>query len=207
MRKSVSKAAKKKLNPGIQGDSIEKFSWTRVLLPMHIWTVLSVFVLDQITKWWVLFEIDHGRERISIWEPWMAIIHVKNPGAAFGLFAESSLIFRLVVFGLVTLACVGLLLYWLGTTPQAYRWQRFAFALVLGGAFGNLKDRILFQQVTDFIAVRIPLGFLQSINENWISYYDWPTFNVADMAISTGVTLIFILLTFEKPIQRMRRKA
>ncbi len=184
-----------------------KFSWKRVFSPLHIWTCLIVFVLDQATKYWVLYEIEHGFERIPIWEPWFSFIHVKNPGAAFGLFADLSLMGRILVFGTVTVICVSLLLSWMGTIDPARRWQRFAFALILGGALGNLKDRIFFQEVTDFIAVRIPLGFLQLINDQWIAYYDWPTFNVADMGISVGVGIMLFILLCESLQQRKSRSS
>ena len=182
-----------------------EFSWKRVLTPLHLWTTIVVLVLDQATKYWVLYEIEHGAERIPIWEPWFSFIHVKNPGAAFGLFADLPLIGRILIFGTVTVICVWLLLYWMGTTPLIQKWQRFAFALILGGALGNLKDRVLFQQVTDFIAVRIPLEWISWIHPRFPNFYDWPTFNIADMGISIGVSIVLLLLIGES-IQQKRLK-
>ncbi len=181
------------------------FDWKLVVTPLHIWTVVLVFILDQVSKYWVLFKIEHGFERVPVWEPWFAFVHVKNPGAAFGLFADLSLVGRILIFGSVTVVCVWLLIYWMGTTPKVQKWQRFAFALILGGALGNLKDRIIYQEVTDFIAVRIPMGFLKWFNSSNLPYYDWPTFNVADMGISTGVGIVLFLLLMESRQASKRR--
>jgi signal peptidase II len=183
------------------------FSWKLVLTPLHVWTTLIVFILDQVTKYWVLYEIDHGAERIPIWEPLLSFIHVKNPGAAFGLFADLSLMGRILIFGTVTIICVWLLIYWMGTTPKALKWQRFAFALILGGAIGNLKDRIFFQQVTDFIAVRIPFDWISWIHPRFPNFYDWPTFNVADMGISVGVSIVILALIVESFKQKSFKRS
>lgn len=154
-----------------------KYAWSLALHPFHWITVIMVVFLDQASKYWIIWKLDIG-ERIPIL-PVFDITHIKNKGAAFGMFHDTSPAFRLVFFGLVTIICLILLLYWLGTTPIAEKWQRFGLSLILGGALGNLKDRIVFGQVTDFIHV-----FYKS--------WSYPAFNIADSAITIGVAIILI---------------
>lgn len=155
--------------------------WKRVFLPLHIWTVVIAVVLDQITKYWVIFNLREGVDRISVWAPWFEIVHIKNPGAAWGFLADSSGWVRLLVFGAVTIFCIIFILHELSQATKEMLWYRFGLSLILGGAFGNLKDRAIFQEVTDFIAVRIP-----------IVDYDYPRFNIADSAITVGVAIIVL---------------
>jgi signal peptidase II len=158
-------------------DQPVKFSWSNILKPMILWVSIGTFVLDQITKYWIIFTLEVGR--VVEVTPFFNIVHYKNRGAAFGLFHDASPTFRLVFFGLVTLACVAFLLWAIGTSPLWDRFHRFCLALILGGAFGNIKDRVIFQEVTDF------LDFYWGTSH-------WPAFNVADMGISIGVTLLIL---------------
>ena len=145
-----------------------------------------IFVLDQFTKWLVIQYIDMGRH-IEVIPGVFDLVHTKNRGAAFGMFHDASPTFRLIFFGLVTIACLTLLFYWLATTPLSDKYHRFCLSLILGGAFGNLLDRTLFGQVTDFA-------------DFYYEDYHWPAFNIADSGITVGVTLIFLklmILTFK----------
>jgi len=154
-----------------------KFSWKIALAKLNWITALSIFVSDQITKVLiVLFVPLHTRIEVL---PFFQIVHTKNKGAAFGMFSDSSPIFRLIFFGAVSIACLYLLLYWLGTTPLKEFWQRFSLSLILGGGLGILLDRACFGQVTDFLDV-------------YLNDYHWPAFNIADMAISSGVAILFL---------------
>jgi signal peptidase II len=155
----------------------QKFSWSLAFSPLPLWVVGLIFVLDQLTKYWIIWTLRIG-EGFSVL-PFFEITHIKNKGAAFGIFHNSSPMFRIVFFGIVTLVCLYLLIYWLGTTSLSDRWQRIGLSLILGGALGNLKDRIVFGEVTDFLYIR------------YGEFY-WPAFNIADAAISTGVAMILI---------------
>lgn len=170
--------------------SIFKLNWAKVLMPLHWITVLSVLVFDQITKIWVIYNIEAYREEIPIWLPWFKFVHIKNPGAAWGLLGDSSPWLRLAVFGTVTVFCVIFILHELSNSKKSQVFYRMGLAMILGGALGNLVDRVLFQEVTDFIAVFIP-----------VIDYHYPRFNIADSGITVGVGLI-ILQFFWHPKKR-----
>ncbi len=145
--------------------------------------IIAAFViaLDQISKFWVRTYLELG-EIVPVAGP-LSLVHVRNTGSAFGLFANQ--VFLLTLIAVVGLVAV-LLFYryllrssLLGST---------ALGLVFGGAVGNLVDRIRFGYVTDFIDVRL-----------WGDFH-WPAFNVADSAITVGtiVLIIFIFWTLRK---------
>lgn len=144
------------------------------------WIAAAVVILDRLSK--LLIEA-----RVSPWDSFtvipgfFSIIHAENPGAAFSLFADSSTEFRsLVLVGLsVAVAVFISVLLWQPTRRGLNdNWtSRLALALVLGGAVGNLYDRVFRGTVTDFL-------------EFYIGHYHWPTFNVADSAISIGACLL-----------------
>jgi len=158
---------------------------------MHWITALTVFAADQATKYAIVKFIPLG-DHVDLL-PFANFVHTQNRGAAFGMFHNTSPQFRLVFFGAVTLICLYLLLYWLGTTPQSEKMQRFALSLILGGALGNLLDRSLYGQVTDFIHV-------------FYHDYHYPAFNVADSAITIGVALLFLRLIRQKQSQGPSRR-
>lgn len=109
--------------------------------------------------------------------PFINLVHTKNRGAAFGMFHNTGASFRLLFFGAVTIVCLYTLIHWLGTIDERKRFQRFCFSLILGGAFGNLLDRICFGEVTDFV-------------DAYYNGYHFYVFNIADSAITVGVTLL-----------------
>jgi signal peptidase II len=112
------------------------------------------------------------------------IVHAENPGAAFSMLADASpLIRKLVLIGLSTtvLAIVGVLLWRSPNSPNGIRESsmRVGLTLVFAGALGNLIDRVFRGTVTDFIQV-------------FIGSYEFPSFNVADSAITIGAGLLVI---------------
>lgn len=139
---------------------------------------LAVLALDQWSKWLVERHLPlHAAEPVI--PGVFYLTHVRNTGVAFGLFAEhggGGGMLALVLLGFAALAVVGVY-FW--KTPRESRLLLASLALVLGGAVGNLLDRIAAGAVTDFLGV-----FLGS--------YRWPDFNVADSAISVGLTLLLL---------------
>lgn len=109
------------------------------------------------------------------------VIHTSNPGVAFGLFADSQAPFLAPVLILFSVAVI-LLLVWLLATGRAGDWLgECGLALILGGAAGNVLDRLLRRSVTDFIDFHI-------------GSHHWYTFNVADSAIVLGASLVVLEL-------------
>jgi len=148
-----------------------------------LFLIIAAFVvmLDQISKSWVSSHLDLY-ETIPL-VGCLSLTHVRNTGATFGLFANQAFLLALVsIVGLLTI----LLFY--RYLSKSNILGILALSLVFGGAVGNLVDRMRFGYVTDFIDVRL-----------WGDFH-WPTFNVADSAITVGsiVLVVFIYLAFRK---------
>jgi signal peptidase II len=145
---------------------------------------LCIFLLDRFTKWLVAKDIPlHDSHRII--SGFFYLTHVENPGAAFSLFADSPSAWKiamLVMFSIVALVIVAALLW---RSSHALLTTGEGLALILGGAVGNLWDRLVSGRVVDFL-----LFYLGS--------YQWPAFNVADSAIVAGAGLLAIEILFAK---------
>jgi signal peptidase II len=137
---------------------------------------LAVVVLDQITKAIVAARIPL-HDTIPVIRGFFDLTHVRNTGAAFGLFASLSSPSRATILTAVAGGVFLAVLAWSLTSPVTLTRLQTALALVLGGAVGNLIDRIRFQSVTDFLRF-------------YVDRWEWPSFNVADSAISVGVLLL-----------------
>jgi signal peptidase II len=149
----------------------------RRLLTMVLGVVLPVFALDQLSK---LYIASHLRpfQQIVLIPHLLAITYTRNPGAAFSLFANLDPIVRNLALGGLAAAAVVILgvLLARGARPTVIS---VAFALIMGGAGGNLLDRAVRGRVVDFI---------------YVHYYAWsyPVFNLADSAITIGVAIVII---------------
>jgi signal peptidase II len=145
---------------------------------------LTVIVLDQATKYSIMQSM-RLHESIPIVPNLFSITYIRNPGAAFGLLAGSSNAFRMVFFGITSLFALALLGTILVRLPERDLIGQLSIAGILGGAIGNLIDRLRFGEVIDFLDV-------------YIESYHWPAFNVADSAISVGVVCLIIHFAFER---------
>lgn len=137
---------------------------------------LIVHAADQWSKWWIEQSVEPYTSVVLIPDHFQ-LIFAKNTGIAFGLFPSGGELLGTVILaalGLVALSLVGFLFV---RTPPDQSLLLLALALVLGGAMGNLTDRVLLGAVTDFLDVY------------WGSKH-FPTFNVADSAISVGIALL-----------------
>ena len=152
-----------------------------------------VIALDQWTKSWVRATIPKFTYIVPI-EPlgdYFVFEHVDNYGAAFGILQNFGNIF-IIIATVVTIA----ILYYAGTLAPGQRFLRFLLGLQLGGALGNVVDRIYQGYVTDFVRVGIP------------GVYYWPNFNIADSAIVCGVIGLAIYIFAEDiRMQRAQRRA
>ncbi len=144
---------------------------------------LAVLVLDQWTKWLVEAHLsDHAS--VEVIPGLLNFTHVRNTGVAFGMFATRGHAGGTLVLTLLGLAALIFVVYYFRAVPRHDRTLLIALALVMGGAVGNLLDRILRGAVTDFV-------------DFYYGTYHWHTFNVADTAISVGIGLM-ILGTFRR---------
>ena len=145
-----------------------------------------VIVLDQITKFWIASTM-RLHQSIEIFS-WFDLTYVRNPGAAFSLFADHSSAFRVPFFALVFVLAGGAIAFFVRQTPPSQKSVLVACGLVLGGAIGNLIDRIAYGEVIDFALA------------HWNEYY-WPAFNVADSGISVGVVILLLRGVFVRDDQ------
>jgi len=152
---------------------------------------LIVLVLDQLTKAWIISGLDLSEMRhIQVWPPVFNLTWVENRGVSFGLFGDGSGRWALSVF---SIAVAGILGWWALKTDR--RLLITAIGLIMGGAIGNVIDRIRFGYVVDFMDVSgmhffLP-GFLPGFLANLKINFPW-IFNVADSAICIGVILLIL---------------
>lgn len=147
----------------------------------------GIIVSDQITKLYIM-QTMRLHESIPIIPNLFSLTYIRNPGAAFGLLAGSSNAFRMVFFGLTSMLALGLLGTILFRMPERDWMGRLSVAGILGGAVGNLIDRLRYGEVIDFLDV-------------YVDSYHWPAFNVADSAITVGVLFLILHFATEKKEQ------
>lgn len=145
------------------------------------WALAAVvFASDQITKRWVE-EAFPLHTMHPVVRGLFNLTHVRNTGSAFSLFSDASGPWKtFLLIGVSSLLLIGVIWWlWMSRT-QPHRWGLgLGLSLLLGGAAGNLVDRIRFGYVVDFLDVHI-------------RHYHWPTFNVADSAITVGAVFLII---------------
>jgi len=134
-----------------------------------------VFALDQATKWLIVQWLREPGVSVLVLWPVFSLTYVTNTGAAFGLFANQNLLF---IF--IAVAVIAVILFFYRYLLADHLLLRISLALQLGGALGNLLDRLRLGYVVDFLDFRV-----------------WPVFNVADSAITIGVLLLIYNLVFQ----------
>lgn len=144
----------------------------------------TIILIDQVTKWLVEKNLTF-QEMWSPWDwlsPYARIVNWRNTGSAFGMFQDTNVIL-MILATLVSLA----ILYYFPRVPREERYLRIALSMQLGGAVGNLIDRIRQGYVTDFVSVGA-----------------FPVFNVADASISCGVAVLLVGVWI---LDRQKKKA
>lgn len=144
----------------------------------YLLLALVVVVLDQLSKWLVASSLPLHDSHPLI-EGLLSLSHVRNRGAAFGLLSDADLPYQGLIFGLISLVALAAIAVYSLRTPAGSRLPQLGLALVLGGALGNLADRLRLGYVVDFIHVY------------WRSF-QWWDFNLADSCISVGVALLLL---------------
>ncbi|MEM8776117.1 MAG: signal peptidase II [Pseudomonadota bacterium] len=140
-----------------------------------------VFVIDQVIKYWVVHVLNLKEVRaIDVFPPYLNFRMAWNTGINFGIFSGASPI----VWILVAFAIVGFVLWWVFKDPQG-KWQLISAGLLVGGALGNVVDRIIYGAVADFL------------NMSCCGWNNPTAFNVADISIFAGA-IGLVLFTKDK---------
>lgn len=147
--------------------------------PLFAALALVVFAADQLTKSWIVANLQVGRP-IRIVDDYLRLSLSHNDGALFGLFREQA-----PIFAIFSVVVIGLIVWYQGRVGRSLV-ATTALGLLLGGAFGNLADRLQYGYVVDFV-------------DAGIGTFRWYTFNIADASIS-GAILLLILLALRPEI-------
>ncbi|MGX9707893.1 signal peptidase II [Laceyella tengchongensis] len=145
----------------------------------YFFTSLGILILDQWTKWLVVHNMSLY-ESIPVLQGFFYITSHRNRGAAFGILQNKQWLFIIITF-----IVIGFVLYYLWQLKHERPIMSFSFSLILGGAIGNLIDRLRSGEVVDFLHFQF-------------GSYQFPIFNVADSAIVVGV-IVLIILTLINP--------
>jgi len=155
---------------------MESHSDKKYLLPTIV--SLSVIILDQFTKYLIIKSFAL-HQSLTIIEHCLTIVHTRNRGIAFGLLSGQGSGIKVIFLITTSLLAIAFIFYLLKSLKGKQTYAIITLSLILGGAIGNLIDRIRWGEVVDFI------------DFHWYHYH-WPAFNCADSAISTGLVLLII---------------
>ncbi len=153
-----------------------------------LWLTLAVVLLDRATKAWFDTQTTENW-RHELVHHFVYLVHSTNPGIAFGVFSDSASAGTRILLIAGSIVVISVLAWLLVTSHGGGPLTAAGLALLLGGATGNLTDRIIHGAVTDFFEVCLP--FLP-----WRIFNPWPAFNIADSAITIGAILILLDVIF-----------
>jgi signal peptidase II len=157
---------------------------SRARLRLFYFAVSAVVIFcDRLTKILVARHVELNFGSVQVIPNLFSITHVENAGAAFSLFADWSPRVRIPLLVGFSSAAMVVVCYLLWSSARRFTWTGLALAFILGGAIGNLYDRLLYGRVTDFLHV-------------YVGTHMWPDFNLADSAIVCGACLLSIDLIF-----------
>ena len=144
----------------------------------YLWVAAAVVALDQVAKALVDRYMDL-HESHTLVEGLARLTYVQNRGAAFGILSDADLPYQSLLFSLISILALGAIAVYAWKLPITSRLPQMALALIMGGAVGNLIDRMRLGYVIDYVDV-------------YWGRHHWPAFNVADSAISIGVALLVL---------------
>jgi signal peptidase II len=151
-----------------------------------VWPALAVLLLDQLSKLVIIHALQ-VYESVTVLKGFFNLVHIRNRGMAFGIMNRPEVDLPFYILLAATIGAVVLLLVWFFTLKQTAGRTILGLSLILGGAIGNLIDRIRFREVIDFL-------------DFYVGPYHWPAFNVADSAITVGTFLVAISLIFHQKL-------
>jgi signal peptidase II len=146
-----------------------------------IWPALVIIFLDQISKWSIRYFLGL-HESVTV-TGFFNLVHVRNRGMAFGLMNRPGFDAGFYLLTIATVVAIVLLLAWFFKLKTEDSRIASGLSLILGGAVGNLIDRLRFREVIDFLDFHL-------------GHYHWPSYNVADSAITVGTFWVAIILIF-----------
>jgi signal peptidase II len=149
-----------------------------------LWPALTIVVLDQITKWAIVRSL-RVFESVPVVTGFFNLVQVRNRGMAFGLMNRSDIGFASYFLLTASLVAVVLILLWFFKLKENDNRLTLGLSLILGGALGNIIDRIRLGEVIDFL-------------DFYLGSYHWPAFNLADSAITAGTFLVALSLIFQR---------
>ncbi len=161
-----------------RGRRLRRLRAEGLILPL---VALLTLAADQLSKQWIVTHLEWGQSMdLASWlTPVLRLTHITNTGVAFGLLQGMG-----DIFTVVAVVVVGVLLWYHHSLPPGHILLRIALGLQLGGAIGNLTDRLVRGAVVDFI------------DFNFWPLHRWPLFNLADASIVTGVGLLMLMMLF-----------
>jgi signal peptidase II len=162
------------------------------MLRLGIPVAAGALLLDQLTKWWILAVFADPLHEIEV-TPFFSLVLAWNRGISFSLFRSDSPAGPLVFAGIALVIVAGLLV-WLKRMDRA--WPAVALGLIVGGAIGNVVDRLRFGAVVDFLYFHGEAypGVCRVLGSIGLGWFDcrWPAFNLADSVIFVGVAMLLI---------------
>lgn len=144
----------------------------------------ALIILDQYSKVMVVNHI-HLYESIIIMDDFFSITHIRNPGVAFGLFANLNMEYKSLLFVTISTIAIMAILVIFHQTPVEKTRVHYSLILIFSGAVGNLIDRIHYKEVIDFL-------------DFYVGKYHWPAFNIADACITIGVGVMIFDLFYQQ---------
>lgn len=154
----------------------------RSLVVPGLAAAVLVALLDQATKWWIVESVMRPPQVIPV-TPFFNLVMGWNRGVSFGMFDTGSPVTVWILVG-VALAVVSVLLVWLRRATEW--WVALSIGMIVGGASGNVLDRLRYGAVADFLDFHV-------------AGYHWPAFNVADSGITVGAFILIADSLFAKP--------
>jgi signal peptidase II len=146
---------------------------------LHLFFVANaLIILDQYSKVMVVNHI-HLYDSIVVIDNFFSLTHIRNPGVAFGLFADLNLEYKALLFIAISSVAIVAILVIFHQTPVEKSKAHYSLILIFSGAVGNLIDRIYYKEVIDFL-------------DFFVGNYHWPAFNVADACITIGVGMMIL---------------
>ena len=150
--------------------------------PLFILIILFIFALDQVSKLIIIHTL-RLHESLTLINGFFNIVHVRNRGMVFGIMNKPDVNLGFYILIVATVIAIILLIYWFVKLQEGEWRLRLGLSLILGGAFGNLTDRLRLREVVDFL-------------DFFIGSHHWPAFNIADASLTVGTIWIAASLLF-----------